>query len=61
MKKMTKTFENEVMGEAPPECEICGDTGEVPCDEEDGEGHTMRGVSTRKCICRRNKKQDDEN
>lgn len=32
-------------------CEWCEGTGEVATDEEDGEGHTMRGVGTRKCIC----------
>lgn len=34
------------------ECEYCGGTGEVPTDEDDGEGHIQRGVGTRMCICR---------
>lgn len=33
------------------ECDECEDTGEVSCDESDGEGHIMRGVGTQKCIC----------
>lgn len=32
-------------------CEHCHGTGEVATDEDDGEGHTMRGVGTQKCIC----------
>lgn len=32
-------------------CEWCEGTGEVATDEDDGEGHTMRGVGTKKCIC----------
>jgi hypothetical protein len=32
-------------------CEECGGTGEVATDEDDGEGHLMRGVGTSKCIC----------
>lgn len=38
--------------EACPEG-ICDGSGEVACDEEDGEGHTMRGVGTEKCDCRK--------
>lgn len=30
-------------------CETCGGEGEVATDEDDGEGHTMRGVGTAKC------------
>lgn len=33
-------------------CGECEDTGEIATDEEDGEGHTMRGVGTRKCPCK---------
>lgn len=33
------------------ECEECGGTGEVATDEDDGEGHLMRGVGSQKCIC----------
>lgn len=33
-------------------CEYCLGTGEIPTDEDDGEGHTARGVGTRKCFCR---------
>ncbi len=32
-------------------CGYCEGTGEVSCDEDDGEGHMMRGVGTQKCIC----------
>lgn len=30
----------------------CDGSGEVSCDEDDGEGHTMVGVGTRKCRCK---------
>ena len=30
-------------------CETCGGTGEVATDEDDGNGHSMRGVGTSKC------------
>ena len=33
------------------ECATCGGTGEVATDEDDGEGHIMRGVGTQKCEC----------
>lgn len=33
------------------ECAECGGTGEVATDEDDGEGHIMRGVGTAKCEC----------
>ena len=44
------------------ECKICGGTGEISIDEEDGEGHNMSGVGTQKCICRLkdNEEQDQE-
>jgi hypothetical protein len=32
-------------------CEHCHGDGEVATDEDDGEGHTMRGVGSQKCIC----------
>lgn len=32
-------------------CEWCRGSGEISTDEEDGEGHTMRGVGTEKCPC----------
>ena len=32
-------------------CEECCGTGEVSTDEDDGEGHIMHGVGTKKCIC----------
>lgn len=41
-------------------CEDCEDTGEVSVDEEDGEGHTMRGVGTQKCHCKEISKDHDE-
>ena len=32
-------------------CEYCRGSGEIPVDENDGEGHIMVGVGTQKCIC----------
>lgn len=32
-------------------CTDCYGTGIVATDEDDGEGHTMRGVGESKCIC----------
>lgn len=37
--------------EACPEG-MCDGSGEIPADEDDGEGHTMRGVGTQKCLCK---------
>lgn len=34
-------------------CEECRGTGEVSTDEDDGEGHTMQGVGTEKCLCQK--------
>lgn len=44
------------------ECDICHDTGFVLTDEDDGEGHTARGVGTRPCLCEldREKHGDDD-
>lgn len=36
---------------AEERCSECLGTGEVSCDESDGEGHIMRGVGTQKCLC----------
>ena len=36
-------------------CGYCGGTGELACDESDGEGHIQRGVGIEKCICQINK------
>ncbi len=33
-------------------CSACLGEGEVPSDEDDGEGHVMRGVGIEKCICK---------
>lgn len=30
---------------------LCDGSGEISVDEDDGEGHTARGVGTRKCEC----------
>lgn len=38
--------------EEEKECELCGGEGIVYIDEDDGEGHMMRGVAARACICR---------
>lgn len=36
--------------EAPDQdCPTCCGTGEVPADEDDGEGHTARGVASAPC------------
>ena len=43
----TITYEKE------ERCEYCKGTGEVSTDEDDGEGHIMRGVGTEKCICQK--------
>ena len=57
MKKPSEIFEGpnsslrKTFDEATEECEYCGGTGEVATDEDDGEGHTMRGVGSQKCIC----------
>lgn len=32
-------------------CAFCLGDGEVSTDEQDGEGHTMRGVGTQTCPC----------
>jgi len=45
---LRKTFDEAVRDDV---CEYCNGTGEIATDEDDGEGHTMRGVGTRKCIC----------
>lgn len=34
-------------------CAWCLGEGEYSTDEDDGEGHTMRGVGTAKCPCTR--------
>ncbi len=36
---------------------LCDGSGEIPCDEDDGEGHIMNGVGIQKCPC---KIKDDE-
>jgi hypothetical protein len=37
---------------------LCDGTGVVAVDEEDGEGHTMRGVGSRPCPCRNREDED---
>lgn len=44
--------ETENTNEDEELCEWCEGTGEVATDEDDGEGHIMRGVGTKKCICK---------
>jgi hypothetical protein len=35
-----------------PDCDLCAGSGVVATDEDDGEGHTARGVSDdRPCLC----------
>jgi hypothetical protein len=46
--------------EAMNVCEECGGTGEISTDEDDGEGHTMRGVGTRPCpLCKHKEPTED--
>lgn len=33
-------------------CAECHGTGEISLDEDDGEGHTARGVGSKPCPCR---------
>jgi transcription elongation GreA/GreB family factor len=57
IEKMTNELEKEINRESLTEeeeesvCEFCGGTGIEITDEDDGEGHIMRGVGERKCIC----------
>lgn len=37
--------------EAVEVCEYCLGEGTIATDESDGEGHIMRGVGTKKCVC----------
>ena len=41
-------------------CSECRGTGEISVDEDDGQGHTMRGVGTQKCICKSKPEPDDQ-
>jgi len=41
-------------------CEHCLDEGEISEDESDGEGHIMRGVGSRRCICKEPDHDADE-
>ncbi len=41
-------------------CELCGGTGEIPTDIDDGEGHIMQGVGTEICPCKRRTKDEDD-
>ena len=49
----------EVLIQSGQLCGECGGSGEVSVDEDDGEGHLMRGVGTRKCICQVDKDDHD--
>lgn len=40
-------------------CADCEGTGEVAVDVDDGEGHTMRGVGSQKCLCRIDDSESD--
>lgn len=40
-------------------CDDCLGTGEIVTDEDDGEGHVMRGVGNRKCHCQTKEKEFD--
>lgn len=51
LKKRFEEMERDILEGDEDVCEWCGGTGEVATDEDDGEGHTMRGVGTKKCIC----------
>ena len=42
-------------------CELCGGTGEIATDEDDGEGHTLRGVNSELCPkCHTKRSAEDE-
>lgn len=41
-----------------PICADCEGTGVVAVDEDDGDGHTMRGTGSQKCLCQV-KEEDD--
>ena len=50
---LTETLKKpEVEAVDEDECEFCGGDGYVTVDEDDGEGHSMGGVGSRRCICR---------
>lgn len=51
LRKGTAAFEWRAEITTEERCEHCHGSGEVATDEDDGEGHTMRGVGTQKCIC----------
>jgi len=40
-------------------CSDCHGTGEVSVAESDGEGHTMQGVGTQKCLCKINNENEE--
>lgn len=48
VKDMTK---DAFLEESVSDCDLCGDTGFVVIDEDDGEGNIMVGTGTRKCLC----------
>lgn len=73
LKVTKKTFKNMqlevkvVVGDFAPkdsepdeECEFCGGEGFIAIDEDDGEGNTRKGVGSRRCICRDNFNEDDQ-
>lgn len=37
--------------ETSERCSECKGVGEIATDEDDGEGHIMAGVGSRKCLC----------
>lgn len=39
------------MEEEKEVCEICGGSGYVQVDLDDGEGHIMKGVEVEECVC----------
>ena len=43
-------------------CEECGGTGMISTDEDDGEGHTQRGVGSAPCpLCNRKEEKEYDN
>ncbi|QDP67622.1 MAG: hypothetical protein Tp172MES00d2C118482111_16 [Prokaryotic dsDNA virus sp.] len=50
-------IEGKVTYTTEERCEDCKGEGEVAVDEDDGEGHIMRGVGIRKCHCQEDRDQ----
>lgn len=60
MKKKIKEPKAPVEKEKEDVCEFCGGDGFITLDEDDGEGHTRAGVGQRRCVCKNNFNEDDQ-